>query len=352
MSNTFDAILQRLFSKVPNTVDKREGSVVYNALAPAAAELCQVYIELNRLLDETFASTAKDYDHLKKRALERGMKPLAATKATMKGVFNIDVAIGSRFTLNKFTYEVKERIELGIFKLECETTGSEPNTLIGSIIPIGFISGLTSAVITENIIPGENEEEQEVFRNRFLNSFKSQAFGGNRADYMEKVNALAGVGGVKITRAPGGGGTVGLTIIDSTFNTANQDLITLVKSAIDPAADEGDGVGLAPIGHSVAVSSAGETVVNITTTMTFENGFNFAAVEVPANNALDAYLLELKETWEARKKDGLIVRISQFESRMLSIPGIIDVSGTQINGSTDNLTVDALNIPKRGVISA
>ena len=39
---TYEEILQRMLGRVPNTIDKREGSLIYTALAPAAAELIQM----------------------------------------------------------------------------------------------------------------------------------------------------------------------------------------------------------------------------------------------------------------------------------------------------------------------
>ena len=36
---TFDVILERMMDRVPNNIDKREGSIIYDALAPAAVEL-------------------------------------------------------------------------------------------------------------------------------------------------------------------------------------------------------------------------------------------------------------------------------------------------------------------------
>ena len=38
--------------------------------------------------------------------------------------------------------------------------------------------------------PGEDEEDTEAFRNRYLDSFSSQSYGGNRRDYKEKVGSL------------------------------------------------------------------------------------------------------------------------------------------------------------------
>ena len=36
---TYEEILKRMLDRVPSDVDKREGSIVYDALAPAAVEI-------------------------------------------------------------------------------------------------------------------------------------------------------------------------------------------------------------------------------------------------------------------------------------------------------------------------
>ena len=41
---TFDAIMQRMLERIPDTLDKRESSPVYMALAPAAVELASLYV--------------------------------------------------------------------------------------------------------------------------------------------------------------------------------------------------------------------------------------------------------------------------------------------------------------------
>jgi len=42
----YDLILNRMLDRVPSSFDKREGSIIYDALAPAAMELMGMYIEL------------------------------------------------------------------------------------------------------------------------------------------------------------------------------------------------------------------------------------------------------------------------------------------------------------------
>ena len=55
---TFEVILNAMLARVPDTIDKRQGSIIYNALAPAAVELQNMYINLDVILNETFADTA------------------------------------------------------------------------------------------------------------------------------------------------------------------------------------------------------------------------------------------------------------------------------------------------------
>ena len=56
---TFDVILQRMLSRVPETMDKRESSPIYAALAPAAVELTSMYIAFDCMLAETFGDGIK-----------------------------------------------------------------------------------------------------------------------------------------------------------------------------------------------------------------------------------------------------------------------------------------------------
>lgn len=81
---TYEDILQRMLDRVPNNMDKREGSIIYDALAPAAIELQLMYIELDVIMNESFADTASR-EYLIKRASERGITPEPATNAILKG---------------------------------------------------------------------------------------------------------------------------------------------------------------------------------------------------------------------------------------------------------------------------
>ena len=350
---TYEVILDRALGRVSAGIDKREGSMIYTALAPACAELAQMYIQLDVILNETFADTASR-EYLIKRAAERGLSPRSATKAVVKATFNIDVPIGTRFSCGDFRYSVVEKISTGVYKLQCESVGSAPNGTTGTLLPIDYINGLTTASITQVLVPGDDEEDTEVFRRRYYDSLNAQSFGGNRADYKEKTLSLNGVGAVKVYRATNvsgneAGGNVQLVVLNSSYAKPSVELVSSVQTAIDPTQNSGDGVGLAPLWHFVHVIGANETIINIATTITFQSGYSYVDVKTQVEAAIDNYFLSLAKDWQ--NQNTLVVRISQIEYALLGITGIVDISNTIINGSAVNVELDKNAIPKRGTIN-
>lgn len=348
---TFESIMERMLERVPSMMDKREGSVIWDALAPAAIELQNAYIALDTVLDETFADTAS-LAYLKKRAAERGISQKLATQAVLQGEFTpttLELPIGARFSCETLNYAITEKVSDGVYKLMCEAAGTEGNAHLGTLIPIDYIAGLETANLTELLIPAEDDEDVEHLRERYFNSMTSQAFGGNIADYEEKTIAISGVGGVKVTPVWNGGGTVKLTIIDSTFGVPSEELIALVQNEVDPVGHSGDGLGFAPIGHIVTVVGVRPSAVNIETNITYQTGWNWEDAKTYILNAIDQYFKELNQEWD--ENENLIVRISQLESRILACEGVLDISGTTLNGSASNLSLAVDEIPVRGTVN-
>lgn len=348
---TFEVILQRMLDRVPDNLDKRESSPIYNALAPAAVELQLMYIEFDIILQETFGDTASR-EYLIRRAAERGIHPYPSTYAILKGEFtptSINIPIGSRFSLHDLNYYVKEKIEDGVYQVECEEPGVKGNQYFGDLIPIEYIDGLETAKLTEILIPGEDEEDTESLRSRYFASFDTKSYGGNKKDYIDKTNSIAGVGSTKVTPIWKGGGTVKLTILNSNFDKASPTLIDTVQQIIDPTKD-GHGLGVAPIGHIVTVDTAEEVTVNITSNITFDDGYSFSILKQQIEQVVSDYLLELRKDWA--NQNNLIVRIAQIETKILGIEGVIDISGTKINGSASNLILSTYQIPIMGGVNS
>jgi uncharacterized phage protein gp47/JayE len=344
---TYEAILKRMLDRVTPTVDKREGSIIYDALAPAAVELQLMYIALDNILSESFADT-ESRQYLIRRAAELGIIPITATYALLKGEFNINVPIGARFSLDDLNYVITEKIIDGEYVLQCEGVGSEGNKHFGDLIPIDYINGLTYARLTELLIPGEDEEDTEHLRSRYFNSLDSQAFGGNIADYKEKVNKIQGVGGVKVYPAWNGGGTVKLVIINSDFNKPSDTLIDAVQTEIDPIPNQGEGLGIAPIGHTVTVIGIYETSIDVASHITLQEGYTWADVKPRFEAAITEYFEELKAEWD--QSDNIVIRIAYIETRALGVMGIMDIQNTTLNDLAQNLVIDSDSIPVIGEV--
>lgn len=348
---TFETIMERLLDKVSPMMDKREGSVIWDALAPAAVELQNLYIQLDVILKETFADTASLF-YLKKRAAERGIYQIMASHAILQGEFtpvDLEIPVGSRFNCDKLNYVITEKVSDGVYKMRCETAGTEGNKYAGTLIPIDYIDGLETANLTDVLIPAEDDETVEELRERYLNSLISQAYGGNIADYEEKVNQIRGVGGVKVTPVWNGGGTVKLTIISSEYGVPSEDLVESVKNAADPYPHEGLGYGFAPIGHVVTVEGVEALTVNVVTTITYKSGWDWDSAKSYILKAIDDYFTETAELWE--ESDGLTIRISQLESRLLDCEAVLDIADTTLNGAASNLNLTEKQIPVRGTVN-
>lgn len=373
---TYEVILERMLARVNEKFDKREGAVIFDTHSPTAIEFQILYIELDTILREAYGDTASR-EFLILRCKERGITPDPATNAILRGVFtpsNIDV-IGKRFNIGTMNYVVLREATDGEggYEVQCETPGIIGNQYLGQMIPIEYIDGLETATLTEILIPGEDEEDTEVLRDRYFASFEEKAFGGNRADYINKTNAIPGVGSTKVTRVWNGdispasmipneavrswyktglsslpaavqswitavytaakdlklttGGTVLITILNSNFDVANETLLNLVKETLDPDEYTGEGYGLAPIGHVVNVKSADDIGITVKTTIAFDVGYSWSNLQTSIDGVIEDYLLELRKTWA--DEDHLIVRISQIETRLLGIKGIVDIMARQ-----------------------
>ena len=343
-TQTFENVLARMLERIPDTLDKRQGSVIYDALAPAAVEICNLYVAFDAMLEETFGDTASR-EYLIRLCNDRGITPKAATAAICACEFNegAEVPQGSRFTGGNTTY-----VYLGAKQLECEELGTIGNEYLGSIVPIDYIESLTSAAITVIDVFGEDEEDTEELRSRYYSSFKTKAFGGNKQDYYEKTLAISGVGAAKITPVFNGAGTVKITLLSSEYAKATEALVAMVQKTFDPKQD-GKGDGLAPIGHVVTVASAVEKIINVTTEITYADGYNQTMLKESIKQKIDDYLLSLRKDWE--NKEALSVLVSHIDSAILSVQGVLDVSATKINGQSGNLFLDAEEIPILGVVN-
>lgn len=341
---TYEEILQRCLDRIPNTIDKRQGSIIYDALAPCCVELAQMYIELSGIYDQVFIDTAVG-EALDKLVEQNGVKRKDATYALRKGEFNMVVPVDNRFSDGVNTYIVIENIAgTNNSILRCEQAGAVGNGYYGSLTPITYLQGLTKAELTDIIDMGDNIESDEDLRVRYMESVTAPQFGGNVSDYQNKVKSLTGVGGCKVIPIWNGGGTVKLIITNSQGGVPTSSLVNDVQEAVDPNQDQ-QGLGIAPIGHIVTVEGAAAKKIAVSATFTLESGVDPTDIQDSVNNIVDNYFKSLSNNWD--KEDNLIARISQLETRLLGVAGVLDITNTKMNNSTSNLSLESNEIPVR-----
>ncbi|MEK4425857.1 baseplate J/gp47 family protein [Solibacillus sp. FSL K6-1523] len=343
---TFETIVERMLTRISNEVDKREGAIIYDTGAMTAKELQEMYIALDGIILETFPETASR-PNLIRRAAEYGVYPYEATYAVLKGVFSKDIPIGSRFSLGELNYIAFQRIAPMEYDMRCEEVGIVGNTQFGALIPIEYIDGLQTAELTELLIPGEEEEPTEEFRRRFFLTRKQNPYGGNRDDYTQKVMSIQGVGGVKAYRTPAGGGTVGISIIDSDFNPPTTSLIEEIQTILDPVVNAGEGLGIAPFGHRVTARAVETAPINLALKLVLSN-VTIGQIQHEVEETIADYLLTLRKEWS--NSDVTVVRQLHIESRLLDIVGVHDVTESTINGTDSNLLLLKDQVPILGMV--
>ena len=158
------------------------GQYHQTALGPAAYVLEGFYLALGQVRTSGFVQTAvgQSLDYL---AAIAGLNRYPASAAVRLGVFNTAVPIGARFSTvdgsDSINFQVTAATaEAGKYQLTAETPGGVGNRYTGSILPITAIPGLTSAVLTDILVPGDDEETDEELRTRLITALNERPFAG------------------------------------------------------------------------------------------------------------------------------------------------------------------------------
>lgn len=364
---TYDYLLKQGLADIPDTIDKRPGSVVWDAIASAAKLLSEGYMQMQQVYSDTFAQYATG-EPLQLRAVENGIKPKLATKAIRKGLFvagdggPYDVPIGARFSAidgaNSINYIVTERLGAGVYALQAETAGVLGNNYLGPILPIDALSNLKTATLTDIIIAGSDDEDDESLRTRYFDEKNTKRFGGNVAQYRSWVNELDGVGACQVYPVWDGGGTVKVSVVDSQYDPLSIDALEIVQQAIDPTKD-GQGLGTAPIGHIVTVSTPAEVVVNVEAAVQIAAGYTVEQLKPLIEEEIQSYIDTIKEDWGTAAPNSndysAYIFIAQVMAAMLRVRGVFNVTRLSLNGADSDIALqeDAQlqQIPKLGVVT-
>jgi uncharacterized phage protein gp47/JayE len=248
-------MLTQVSEKYPN-LDTREGSVLFNALAPAAVETAVSYLDLAYVLNQSFILTA-DRRYLLMACYQMGMDvtDFDASAGVFKAEFNAEVPIGSRWNCDIYNFTAINAIGLNSetgyyeYQMSCDTTGTVANSVTGDLSPIDYMgTDLTHARLTACLVEGENEATDDDIRLAYVEFVTSSVSDGNVAQYKRWCSSYDGIGKSKIFPLWNGDNTVKVSIL-TTSNlpvdlSEDANLVEKFQEYLDPIQETfiGDGI--------------------------------------------------------------------------------------------------------------
>lgn len=242
---TAEVILADMLGSVGNEYDKREGSVIYNALAPIAFRLADMYAALDDALDETFPDTCS-VDSLNRRARALGIpEQIQAVYTQLRcdvtfGTGFSEVPDGAIFAYQGLLFEYVETSENNTTEITVRAVEADAAYNLADdtqLIYQGSDGAVTGCTVTATISIGNAGETLDEFRARYMTAVKGAAFDGNIAEYRE--------------------------IVEEASSRTSTAIVTYEVKNIDPAAQEGDEV-LMRIPKLIVIGSEGEESTEVT----------------------------------------------------------------------------------------
>ncbi len=286
---TEDEIMQRMLNRVPSDIDKSEGSFIWDAQAPVAFMLSEAAIWAQQVVERGFARTTFG-EYLDMRVEEHGVQRRQAIAATgsvrFTGTSGKQIPSGTVVATpadeitgeSSIEYKTTEEVILGsagegiapVIALIPGKTGNVPAGVID--IVSNPISGVSAVTNPGTITGGADIESDESLLERFYTRVRNQGTSGNKAQYVQWANEVAGVGGVQVIPLWNGPGTVGIYLLDMDKRAASPAIVRAAQDYIDPTMD-GQGEGQAPAGPIVTAMAADEVPINISVQLTLASGY-------------------------------------------------------------------------------
>lgn len=227
-------------------------------------------------------------------------------------------------------------------RLEADQEGSAYNVEAGAVnrmyvnLPglTGFSNGAASG--------GTDRESDAALLSRIRERVQRPATSGNGYQYRQWALEVAGVGCAKVVELPDGPGTVGVTLVDSTYHAASNDMVEGVEEHI---------ASTRPIGATVTVEAATELPVTVSAAVTVTAQTSPALVQEAFGQALEAHLHDLIDSkfnavYYGPEEDAAYTLIyNRVLAILLNIPGVENFSALTVNGGTADVTIQAGQIP-------
>lgn len=334
-SQTEEVIRNRMLENVDESLDKREGSIVFDMLSPSALESAFLYGALATAFELGFADTSYG-EYIDRRCAEVGMTRKPATKAVGKVVFTGTtgsyIPAGTQVTTNgvePILFETDSEYAIGpdgtaIADVTAVEAGVKGNVSIGKVTVLTqYLSGISSVTNAINFDGGSDIETDTDLLARYFIRMQTPATSGNIYEYQQWALSVPGIGAAKVFPLWDGNGTVKVTLLDTEKTPPDETIIDDVRTYIE---------SVRPIGATVTVQGATAVPIDITASLVLEPNVTIEDTQEDILLALKEYLAELAY-------NDPICRISQIANHILDSSYVLDYMDLTINDQTGNLVI-------------
>ncbi|ANY70763.1 baseplate J protein [Paenibacillus sp. BIHB 4019] len=334
----------------PAEIDKRQGSVTYDLLSPAAIEMALAYIEMDNVLNFGFVDTTYG-QYLDLRAAEYGLTRKVSAKSTgtltFSGAGGVTVPVGTRVQTSAAGEEpvyftttasgtLTGRPATVTVPAEADEASASGNVAAGAINTVlGGLSGVVTVTNNAAFTGGAVGETEEEFRARILERAAKPATSGNANQYRQWALEVSGVSDAQVIPVWSGPGTVKVVLLAADKTAPDSGTVTAAASYIE---------SLRPIGATVTVVGATEIPINVSVSVTLAPGATIEAVEAQITEGVTAYLASIAFN------DNL-VRYTRIAAVILDLPPVVDYEDLTVNGGISNVLISAGQVAVPGTVA-
>lgn len=344
-----EQILADMLQASREDVDKQEGSVVHDMLAPPAEEIEMLGYSLDAILENGFMDTAQAW-YVDMHAAVLGIDRKPSISAS--GLLMIRDRPGTPIDIGT---TIAAEMESGIVTLQTTEYAAVPEA--GEIVvPATAVTGgeegnlpaytvlsstsLPNALITNPhpFTGGVDAETDEELKRRYELRARQPITSGNSYHYEMWAREVDGVSDARVTPLWDGPGTVKVTVIDSDGRAPTPEQVEAVAAYINRPDKK-------PIGATVTVVAIKEVPITVTAALVLEEGLLVEDVQEAIEQSIAQYLAEA----------GTEVRYSQIARAILRTEGVKDYQdvriGTDGSTGTDNILVSSDDVAVVGQVN-
>lgn len=362
-----------LLSQIPDTWRKEVGDFPYDMIKPDVAQIMQLEISQDRILQNAFPQYCED-ERMDEHMAIRGLTRIEATanKRVLSIVADPGVRIPQGYTFTsvvtdedgnpiEFTAD-KETIFLSEeavdVRVTCNLTGSEGNLATGSeFILQPPIAGVASITDMGTVVMAAERESLDEAWTRILDKAENPDTGGNVHDYERWViDGFYKEYGVKVGKVLvdmcwnkdngyDGRGTVRIIVVDDEYGPLDASIVSDIKEYLDPKAYEGYGYGKAPGGAVVTVITGTSYYIDISASVEYEKNVDRSAVLQQFTELVTDYVKSRVFNRNEDTKELSPVVYKKIAAILGTLSGVSNYDNLTVNGGTEDIRLEPYEIP-------